>query len=132
MFKLGDKFIKVRSITVRSSADEHVAIDVAVGLRLVAVAPHDLGEVFLDLAGDLAHDVDGAHEQLVEVAVAHQLRVVLLDRVLEHRPDLPLELEIGDAQSGAEVLHARTRQIIKLEQSTHKNILTAGQLRFFE
>lgn len=94
----------------------------AVGLRLVAVTPHDLCKVLFHLAGHLADDIDGAHQKLIKVAVAHQVRVVLLDRVLKHRPNLALELQVGDVEAVAEVLHTPAGQVVELIEKIYSCI----------
>ena len=43
------------------------------GLRLVTILSHDLLECDLETQ-DLGHDVDTAHDDLVEVTVPHQIR----------------------------------------------------------
>ena len=45
----------------------------ALGLRLVSVLPHDLLEGDVQ-PHDLGHDVDTAHDDLIEVSVSHQVR----------------------------------------------------------
>lgn len=57
----------------------------ALSLRLVAVLSHDLLERDVQ-AEDLGHDVDAAHDDLVEVSVSHQFRY-LEHCILKTRPN---------------------------------------------
>lgn len=57
----------------------------ALSLRLVAILSHDLLERDVE-AEDLGHDVDAAHDDLIEVAVPHQVRY-LEHCVLKTRPN---------------------------------------------
>ena len=45
----------------------------ALGLRLVAVLSHDLLEGDVE-PHDLGHDIDTAHDDLIQVSVPHQVR----------------------------------------------------------
>lgn len=63
---------------------------------------------------DAAHDVDSAHEDLVKVAVLHELRVVH-NGILKARPDLPLEADVHYVQTHAEILHPSIRQEVELQ-----------------
>lgn len=61
---------------------------------------------------DLGHDVDGTHEELVQVSVHHHVRAVD-QRVLEAGPDLPPELR-HDVQPGAQVSEADAGEVVHL------------------
>ena len=65
----------------------------ALGLGLVAVLPHDLLEGYVE-SQDLGHDIDAAHEDLVEMTVPHQVRG-LQHGVLEAGPH-PAERDSGE------------------------------------
>ena len=67
------------------------------GLRLVPVVLHDLLEDAIILS-DFTGDVDGTHDHLVHVSVAHQFRVVN-DGVLETGPDFLAEVLVAYVQS---------------------------------
>lgn len=62
---------------------------------------------------NLAYDIDGAHEYLVEVAILHEVRL-LHDGVLQAGPDLALELLICQAEARAQVVHAHHGQTVEL------------------
>lgn len=68
----------------------------ALGLWLVAVALHDVLEV-QRLLRHLGHDVHGAHQQLVQVAVAHQVRA-LCQRVFKAGPHLAAQIFVVHLQ----------------------------------
>ncbi len=89
----------------------------ALGLRLDAVAAHDLLERFVP-GRHLGHDVDRAHEDLVEVPVLHQVDVVR-QAVLEARPDLTAQLR-RDVQLLAQVSQPHARQVVHLRENARQ------------
>lgn len=60
----------------------------------------------------LSHDVDGTHQQLIQVSVHHDFRAVH-QGVLKASPDLFAQL-IGHIQFGTEVPQTNTGQVIHL------------------
>jgi hypothetical protein len=63
---------------------------------------------------DLANDVERAHEQLIEVPVHHEGSLVA-NGVLEHGPDLPLDVLL-DIQRVAEQVKPQVRQVVELPE----------------
>lgn len=114
--------------TVLNSADQNRPVDLRVGLRLPFIMLHNLCERVIFNFCNFANDVDGAHEQLVEVSVLHQ-GSLLLDGVLEGGPDLLLQvvdLEIVDLQRAAEVAHTIHCEIVELAEEERNGTGSSG------
>ena len=88
---------------------------VALGLRLVAVALHDVLEIQW-LLRHLGHDVHGAHQQLVQVAVAHQVRA-LCQCVFKAGPHLATQIFVMHLQLVAQLSQPHSRQVVDLVEN---------------
>lgn len=64
----------------------------------------------------LSHNIDGTHEQLVEVAIHHELSAVH-QRVLEAGPGLPAQI-CADVQLHTQVSETHAGQVIHLTRRT--------------
>lgn len=68
----------------------------------------------------LGHDVDGAHEQLVQVSVHHHVAVV--DQgIFEAGPDFPPQLR-RDVQFGTQVPEPHAGQVVHLQRNGERGV----------
>ena len=80
---------------------------------------------------NLANDVDGTHEQLVEMPTLHEIRVAH-DGQLEHGPDLHLHLRLNPEQAAQEV-QTKVGEVVHLTEEEGEapgSTLGSGRVSF--
>mmetsp|Transcript_11972 Transcript_11972/g.35379 ORF Transcript_11972/g.35379 Transcript_11972/m.35379 type:complete len:345 (+) Transcript_11972:488-1522(+) len=110
----GDDVLRRLPSVTHAHLAEHLGRRLVLPLVLLDDVSERLWRLLLPLV-DLAHTVDGAHDDLVEVAAPHQVPRGPLHHHLDALPDLRHQL-LAQQQPEAQVVHSAGREILDLLQ----------------